>query len=289
MDRIIDAHHHLWKFKERDFGWMNDSMGKLKRDYLLTDLEKALPADLVSGTVAVQARQVLEETSWLLELAEKDNIIIGVVGWLDLRSEDLESQLEKYGDHPMLVGARHVIHDEVDDDFMLQPDFIQGIEMLGKYDLAYDLLLFPRHLKFASRLVSMFPEQRFVLDHISKPAIRSGVLHPWKEDIENLARHRNVWCKISGMVTEADPSAWVYEDFVPYLDVVCEAFGSQRIMIGSDWPVCKLAADYKEVMKIPLEFFKKHSIAERSCIFEKNAIDCYKLNIQELPDRETVL
>ena len=277
---IIDAHHHLWKFNTDDYGWMDDSMTVLKKDYLPSDLELEIGRSKVTGTVVVQARQMIEETRWLLELADKHPFIRGVVGWIDLRSVDRNVQLEQYGNHPKLVGVRHVIHDEPDDDFMLRPAFLKGIESLQEYDLTYELLLFPKHLERAIELVSMFPDQRFVLDHISKPFIKSGILHPWKDDIEALAAQPNVWCKISGMVTEADLASWKYEDFVPYMTVVCDAFGTDRIMLGSDWPVCRLAGEYTEVMGIPTTFIEHLSESEKEYVYSLNAIECYQLETE---------
>lgn len=276
---IIDAHHHLWQFNEKDYGWMDKSMQVLKRDYLPDDLEEEIKKAGVVGTVVVQARQSLEETQWLLELSEKHPFIKGVVGWVDLRSPDLEKQLERFTKNPKLVGVRHVIHDEADDDFMLRPSFVKGIEKLSDYNLAYDLLLFPKHLERAIELVSMFPDQRFVLDHISKPFIKAGMMQPWKEDMRALAAMPNVWCKISGMVTEADLGEWKYEDFIPYMEVVCEAFGTDRVMLGSDWPVCRLAGEYNQVMGIPFRFFEKLDSEIKEMILYKNAVNCYQLEI----------
>jgi len=276
---IIDAHHHLWSFNEADYGWMDDSMKVLKRDYLPPDLKKEMEKAGVSGTVVVQARQIIEETRWLLEQAEQNPFIKGVVGWVDLRSPELAGQLEEFAGHPKLVGVRHVIHDEADDDFMLRPAFVKGIEQLKAYDLTYDLLLFPKHLERAIELVSMFPDQRFVLDHISKPFIKSGIMQPWKDDIEALAAQANVWCKISGMVTEASLDSWKYDDFVPYMKVVSEAFGMDRVMLGSDWPVCRLAGEYDAVMGIAMVYLRSLSDGEKENVFYKNAIDCYKIKL----------
>lgn len=276
---IIDAHHHLWQFNEKDYGWMDDSMQVLKRDYLPHDLEEEIKKAGVAGTVVVQARQTLEETQWLLELSEKHPLIKGVVGWVDLRSPDLEKQLEGFTKNPKLVGVRHVIHDEADDNFMLRPSFVKGIEKLSAYNLTYDLLLFPKHLERAIELVSMFPDQRFVLDHISKPFIKAGMMQPWKEDMRALAAMPNVWCKISGMVTEANLGEWKYEDFIPYMEVVCEAFGNDRVMLGSDWPVCRLAGEYSQVMGIPFRFFEKLDNEIKDMILYKNAVNCYLLEI----------
>jgi len=274
---IIDAHHHFWKYNRVEYGWMDGSMGVLKRDYLPAELEQEITRAGVSGTIAVQARQSLEETRWLLDLAGDHPFIRGVVGWVDLRSPLLDEQLEEFRDHPLLVGARHVIHDEPEDDFMLQPAFLKGIETLGKYNLAYDLLLFPRHLVTAAELAGMLPEHRFVLDHLSKPPIKDGLMQPWNDDLLALAARSNVWCKISGMVTEADLSGWRYEDFIPYMDAVVEAFGPDRIMLGSDWPVCRLGGRYEKVMGIPGRYFDSFPGRLRNRIFFQNAIDCYQL------------
>jgi len=274
---IIDAHHHLWKYNSDEYGWMDDSMKVLMRDFLPSDLEQEIGVVGVTGTVLVQARQTIEETRWLLELADENPFIMGVVGWVDLQSADLSGQLEQFGTHPKLVGVRHVIHDEADDDFMLRPAFVKGLELLQTHDLTYDLLLFPKHLERASELVGMFPEQRFVLDHISKPFIKAGILDPWREEISALAVRTNVWCKISGMLTEADHKHWKYEDFLPFLDVVVEAFGTDRIMLGSDWPVCLLAGEYHQVMDIPARYFKDLDPVEMEKISRMNCIECYEL------------
>jgi L-fuconolactonase len=278
---IIDADHHLWKFNEGDYTWMDESMSVLKQDYLPADLEEQLVRSGVTGTIVVQARQMLEETAWLLEMADRHQFIEGVVGWLDICSEKLTRQLEEFSSNPWLVGVRHVIHDEPDDEFMLRPAFIKGMEKLVQHNLAYDLLLFPRHLLWAHELVSLFPDQRFVLDHISKPPIRSGVLDPWREDILALSNHPNVWCKISGMVTEASHENWQYEDFIPYLDAVVDAFGTDRLMVGSDWPVCLLAGEYQQVMDIPVRYFMELDPADKERIFRLNCMECYELVNQQ--------
>jgi len=258
---------------------MDDSMDMLKRDFLPADLEREIAGTDVSGTVVVQARQTVQETGWLLELAGRFPVIKGVVGWVDLQSGDLKDQLDGFAKHPKLSGARHVIQDEPDDDFMLRPPFLKGMEMLQEYHLTYDLLIFPRHLTKALELVKLFPGVEFILDHMSKPPVRTGVIHPWKEDIEALAGQPNVWCKVSGMVTEADHRDWKYEQLVPYMNVVLQAFGAGRIMVGSDWPVCTLAGAYSRVMDVPVRFFGKLNGIDRQKIFMQNAVDCYKLEI----------
>lgn len=275
--KIVDAHHHLWEYNRIDYGWMDDSMSVLRRDYLPGELEKLLEDAGVGGTVVVQARQSLEETRWLLELAGKHEFIKGVVGWLDLCSPELDGQLQEFATHRKLMGVRHVIHDEPDDDFMLEEAFMKGVGQLAEYDLAYDLLLFPVHLSRALKLVTAFPRQRFVVDHISKPLIKDGLRQPWADDISALSDKPNVWCKVSGMLTEADHQGWKYEDFEPYLDVVLEAFGPDRLMLGSDWPVCLLAGGYKEVMEIPLRYFENLDPEDREKISYKNAMNFYKL------------
>lgn len=277
--RIIDAHHHLWKYNSSDYGWMDDSMEMLKKDHLPADLEKELTGSNVGGTVVVQARQVPEETEWLLEMADKYPFIKGVVGWVDLQSAALQALLDEFSMHPKLKGVRHVIQDEPDNLFMLRPAFLRGLELLQEYHLAYDLLIFPGHLPCALELVSMFPGLRFILDHMSKPPIRSGSILPWKDDVTALAGQPNVWCKVSGMITEADHHRWKYEDLVPYMEVVLEAFGADRLLVGSDWPVCMLAGTYHEVMEIPVRFFGEMDIAEQEKIFVQNAVDCYALEI----------
>ncbi len=277
---MIDAHHHLWKYNTRDYGWMDDSMSILKQDYLPGDLEAELKPAGTEGTVVVQARQSLEETRWLLELADQYSFILGVVGWIDLCSPGLKSQLEEFAAKPKLVGVRHVIHDEADDDFMLRPEFIKGMAQLEAYDLSYDLLLFPRHLQRALKLVKTFPGQRFVLDHLGKPLIKEGIMEPWRSDIARLAAHPNVWCKLSGMVTEADHKQWKYEDLLPYMKVVLESFGPDWIMLGSDWPVCRLAAEYSEVIKIVQRFIESLNIIDQEKILYRNAVDCYQLKIE---------
>ena len=277
---MIDTHHHLWKYNHREYGWMDDSMSILMQDYLPEDLTLELQKSDTTGTVVVQSRQSLRETRWLLEKADENPFIKGVIGWVDLRSPELVQQLKEFGPHPKLVGVRHVIHDEPDDGFMLGPDFIKGIAQLEAYDLAYDLLLYPRHLGRAVELVKIFPKQRFVLDHLGKPLIKAGEMEPWKRDIARLASHSNVWCKLSGMVTEADRESWTYEDLQPYMQVVLKAFGPEWIILGSDWPVCRLAGEYSEVMAVVLKFIEPLKKADKAKLLYQNAVDCYQLKIE---------
>lgn len=277
MTPIIDAHHHLWTYQKEEYEWIDDSMEILRRDYLVEELDTVCGSAGVSGTIAVQARQNLKETDWLLSVAEANPRIRGVVGWVDLRGDRLGDQLRKLTASGKLVGVRHVLQDEPERDLMLRPSFMEGIAKLQPLNLVYDLLIFPDQLEFAVRLAASLPEQRFVLDHLAKPPVRSGRLHPWNEHLLELARCPNVWCKISGLVTEADHLHWSYESLIPYLEVAAEAFGAERIMVGSDWPVCLLAAEYREVMSIYHRFFDGWDPADRMKIFFQNAVDCYKL------------
>jgi L-fuconolactonase len=273
----IDAHQHFWRYRARDYGWIGPGMDVLRRDYLPPDLRPLQQAVSIEGTVAVQARQIVEETRWLLELADQYAFVKGVVGWVDLRSPRLEEQLERFSAHPRLRGVRHVVHDEPDDEFMLREDFVRGIGMLAAFGLTYDLLLFPRHLGLACDLVARFPEQPFVLDHIAKPPIKLGVLEPWAEDLRRLAAYSNVCCKVSGMVTEADWQSWKPADLRPYLDEVFEAFGADRIMVGSDWPVCTVAATYAQAIQAVADYVSQLSEAEQAWVMGETAARFYGL------------
>jgi L-fuconolactonase len=274
----IDSHQHFWIFNEREYGWMGENMKVIRQDHLPADLATEQKKAGFNGSVAVQARQIPEETEWLLKLSEQNDIIKGVVGWVDLRSPDIEKQLEKYSKHPKLVGVRHVVQDE-SVDFILGKDFLRGISLLKKYNLTYDILVFPQHLPNTIKLVEQFPYLTFVLDHIAKPLIKDKKISPWKEDIERLAKFKNVYCKVSGMVTEADWYNWKNEDFKPYLDIVFNAFGTNRIMIGSDWPVCKVAGDYTKVLGIVTDYIKKFSAPDKAKIMGETAVTAYKLKV----------
>jgi L-fuconolactonase len=275
----IDTHQHFWKYNEQEYGWMGPGMEILKSDHLPEKLAPLLKKAGIDGTIAVQARQTPQETDFLLKFADNYRFICGVVGWVDLRCPQLEVLLESICFHPRLCGLRHVLHDEPDDQFMLRQDFVYGISKLRKYNLAYDLLLFAKHLPVACELVAKFPEQTFVLDHISKPLIKDAILEPWAADIRKLASFKNVSCKISGMVTEANWQNWQPADFKPYIETVTEAFGTDRIMIGSDWPVCTVAGRYEDVIGIAADFVAQLSPEEQKNIWSANAIRIYDLNI----------
>ncbi len=273
----IDAHQHFWHYNPAEYAWITDGMDVLKRDYLPQDLEPHLLRTDIQGTVAVQACQNLQETDWLLELADKHDFVKGVVGWVDLRSPRVRGQLERWAHRPKLRGVRHVVQSEPDDRFMLQPDFLHGLGQLAEFNLTYDLLLFPKHVPVAVEVVAQFPNQRFVLDHIAKPFIKAQTLAPWEHDIRALARFENVWCKVSGMVTEADWQHWKLADFNRYLDIVFECFGPERLMFGSDWPVCTLTAQYAEVVLIVQNYVRGLSVEMQDRIFGGNAATFYGL------------
>ena len=273
----IDSHQHFWRYSPTEHVWMTEEMAAIRRDFLPGDLQPLLEETGFDGCVAVQARQSLEETRWLLGLAAEHQFIRGVVGWVDLRSPDLPAQLAELAAAPKLVGVRHVVHDEPDDGFMLGDRFQGGLARLSDHGLAYDLLLFPKHLPVAVRLVSAFPDQRFVLDHIAKPAIAAGVVSPWREDLRELARHPHVSCKLSGMVTEARWREWKRDDFSRYLDIVLETFGPERVMIGSDWPVCTLSASYAATVGLVVDYVAAHASGHADAILGGNCARIYQL------------
>ncbi len=273
----LDAHQHFWRYSAAEYGWIDDAMASLRRDFCPSDLKPLLDSNGFGGSIAVQARQTLAETDWLLDLAEANAFIRGVVGWVDLRSSDVRADLERLAGRKKLVGMRHVVQAEPDREFLLREDFQRGIGLLEEFGLAYDLLLYPKHLEAAERLVRAFPRQRFVLDHIAKPVIRAGLVEPWARDLRALAKHENVTCKLSGMVTEARWGAGTPADFAPYLDVVLEAFGAERVMIGSDWPVCTVSADYAATMGIVTGYIAQLTESERAAVMGGTCARAYGL------------
>ena len=275
---LIDAHQHFWKYNPDEYSWINDDMSILKKDFLPDDLAKELKQINFDGSIVVQARQNLEETNWLLNLADAFKFIKGVVGWVDLCSPEAENQLIELSENKKLVGVRHVVHDEPDDNFMARDDFKNGISLLSKFNLTYDLLIFPKHLNLAKELVSLFPNQKFILDHIAKPLIKDQVFSSWQEDITKLAALPNVYCKLSGMVTEADWKKWRADHFQYYLDTVFNSFGTERLMIGSDWPVCTVAGRYKEVMSIVINYIDQFNVEVQKKILGLNCQDFYLNN-----------
>lgn len=274
---LIDAHHHLWEYNDRDYGWMGGEMTALRRNFLVADLAQVMRESDVEGTVAVQARQTIEETEVLLDLASQNDFLLGVVGWVPLIDPQVARDLERLVNSPKLKGVRHVLHDEADDFYMLREDFNRGVSLLRGFGLAYDILIFERHLPQTLQFVDRHPEQLFVVDHIAKPRIRQGVLSPWKENISELAKRRNVYCKVSGMATEADWHRWTPEQLRPYFDAVLAAFGPKRLMFGSDWPVLTLAASYPRWVGTFRSFIAELSQDDQEEICHRTARRAYRL------------
>ena len=275
----IDAHHHLWSYNEEQYDWIDDSMAKLRHDFLPKELSRVLDDNNIDGSVVVQARQSLEETNWLLELSNHNEQIKGVVGWIDLTAEDLEDQLTRYKKHKKLVGFRHVIQAETDPHFMRNPEFINGLSLLAKHDFTFDLLIFTCQLEESIRMLNQVPELRVVIDHIAKPdLIAHKNFTDWQHGIKQLASNPTTHCKLSGMVTEADWQNWSANDFNQYLDYCFKVFGEGRLMFGSDWPVCLVAAEYSEVKAIIENFLSSFSALQQEKIFGRNAMNFYQLN-----------
>jgi L-fuconolactonase len=275
----IDAHQHFWRYDPGAYSWIGDDMAALRRDYLPAEAEREMGAAGFDACVAVQARQTLEETDWLLALADAHPRIAGVVGWADLQAEDARRQLEVWTDRPKLVGIRHIVQSEPDDRFMLRAEFRRGLALLEEFGLAYDILVYSRHLRVAVDLVERFAGQRFVLDHLGKPDIRRGEVNAWARDIRALAARPNVWAKLSGLITEADWDAWTARDIRTYLDVAFDCFGADRLMIGSDWPVCTVAGDYARTMAVVTDYVAARPACERDGVLGGNAQRFWKLNV----------
>jgi L-fuconolactonase len=273
----IDSHQHFWLYNSTEYDWIDDSMAALRRDFLPCDLQPELAQAQFDGSIAVQARQTLCETRWLLELAASSPQILGVIGWIDLCSPDARTQLESFAANPKLLGIRHIVQSEPDPRFLLRPEFLRGVALLEEFDLSYDILIYPRHLQAAAEFARHFPHHRLVLDHLAKPPIRDGSLVPWKNHLRELAQSPNVFCKLSGMVTEADWHAWTPEHFTPYLDCALEYFGPERLMIGSDWPVCTVAAPYSTTMSIVMDNLARYRSDVSDAVLGGNAQRFWKL------------
>ncbi|MGH9339997.1 MAG: amidohydrolase family protein [Acidobacteriota bacterium] len=273
----IDSHQHFWIYEPAEYPWMSESMSVIRRNFLPPDLHPEITAADIEGVVTVQARPSLDETRWLLELAAEHDFIKGVVGWVPLISPQVGRDLETFAQDPHLKGVRHILHDEPDADYMLRPAFNHGLELLKRFGLIYDILIFERHFPQTIRFVDRHPAQVFVVDHVAKPLIKKGVLSPWREHMQELARRENVYCKLSGMVTEADWSAWKEEDLAPYFEVALEAFGPQRLLFGSDWPVCLLACGYQRWHQTAHRLASSLSESEQQQIFGVTAGRAYNI------------
>jgi L-fuconolactonase len=270
----IDAHQHFWRYNANRDRWITDDMAALKKDFLPEDLIPQLNANAIQGCVAVQTDQSEGETHFLLDLAERHEAIQGVVGWVDLCAANVGERLDQFARFPKLCGFRHIAQAEPNG-FLMREDFLRGISCLGEFGFTYDILIYERQLPAAMELVSRFPDQWFVLDHIAKPVVRERRFLPWARFIKELAENPNVYCKISGLVTEADWKQWRAPEFRPYLDLVFEAFGVERLMFGSDWPVCLLAAGYTQVVGLVGDYTRDLPVAEREKIFGLNAAHFY--------------
>ncbi len=272
----IDAHQHFWIYNQREYDWIDETMASIRRDFLPGELKPQLEHAGFAGSVLIQVRQTLDETRWLLELAERNPFILGVVGWVDLRSARVRADLESFAGKSKLVGIRHIVQAEPDN-FLLDADFLRGISVLEEFDLAYDILIYTKHLSMAAEFVRRFPRQRFVLDHLAKPPIKSGAVDLWARGIRQLASFPNVYAKVSGLVTEADWQAWKPEDVRPYLDVAFASFGAKRLMIGSDWPVCTVAASYARVMNLVKDYLSNYGVQEQEAVLGGNAANFWRL------------
>ena len=270
----LDAHQHFWSYDAAQYPWIPPG-SPLHRSWLPEDLAALQKPLGFEGSIAVQARQVVGESDWLLGLADKHANVKGVVGWVDLRYDRVEADLARLASHPKFVGVRHVVQEEPDVDFMLGKDFQRGISKLHAHGLTYDILIYPKQLEAAIRLAENFPDQPFVLDHIAKPQIKDGTIEPWKSQLRQLAKLPNVHCKVSGMLTEADHQAWKVEQFRPYLDTVFEAFGPSRLMYGSDWPVCLFAGNYEQAFRLVDDYARQLTDAERAGLFGGNCQKFY--------------
>jgi L-fuconolactonase len=273
--RWIDAHQHLWRYHPPGASWMGDDMEGLRRDFLLEDLRTVTAGTGITHTIVVEAERSAAETEWLSRVAASDGLICGVVGWAPLTHSTIAQKLEKLASLPKLKGIRHPIHDEPDDQFVLREDFNRGIAALKEFHLCYDILIYEKHLPQTIHFVDRHPNQVFVLDHIAKPRIRDRALSPWRENIRELARRQNVYCKISGMVTEADWGKWSEKDLSPYLETVLEAFTPRRLMFGSDWPVLLLASSYQAWVTTVRNSLARLSAAEQERIFSETAMEAY--------------
>ncbi len=273
----IDSHQHFWKYNPEKHVWIDDTMASIRRDFLPSDLKTVYSENHIDGCVAVQADQTLEETDFLLDLARNTNFIKGIVGWADLRAENVEETLGKYASNEKLKGWRHIVQGEADPNFLLRPEFMRGISYLEKFGYTYDILVFPHQLGSVLQFVKHFPNQKFVIDHIAKPYIKDGFYEGWALLMEAIAQHENVYCKVSGMITEADYNSWTPEQIHPYLHHVLEVFGSDRLMFGSDWPVCLVAGNYGQVKAVVTDFISALGESDQNKIMGENALAFYRL------------
>ena len=274
---IIDSHQHFWHYEPAKHAWIDDAMAVIRKDFEPSDLATVYKEHGVDGCVAVQADQTIAETDFLLKLSDEYDFIKGVVGWIDLRGANLQNQLEVYQSKQKLKGFRHVVQGEADPNFLLRPNFLSGISLLEKYNYTYDILIFPHQLGATLEFVKRFPNQKFIIDHIAKPYIKDGFFDGWAVLMREIGKQKNVFCKVSGMITEADYNLWTPEQIEPYMQLVLEAFGPERLVFGSDWPVCLVAGNYQQVKSLVTDFISKLSESEQKQIMGMNAINFYNL------------
>ena len=274
--QVIDSHQHFWKYNPERHSWISEEMAAIQKDFLPDNLKDVLLKNKVYGCITVQVDQNEEETNWMLSLAEGHPFIKGIVGWVDLQAPNIIERLQYFSSFPKLKGFRHILQAE-EPSFLQQPSFVRGISYLKNFNFTYDILIYPQHLKAALELVKKFPKQKFVINHLGKPAIAKGHYCGWEKDIKSLSEFENVYCKISGMVTEANWNTWTSENLRPYLDTVVKTFNTKRIMFGSDWPVCLLAASYEKWLQTVQQYFSSFSKNEQEDFFSGNAKQFYNL------------
>jgi L-fuconolactonase len=275
---IVDSHQHFWQVGRFDYPWMTSEVDVLCHDYLPAALDPILRRNDVDKTILVQASNSLEETRWLLKLAEQNSFIAGVVGWVDLTADGFADQLDEVAAHPRFKGVRHLVESEPQDDWLIQPPVLRNLRTLARRGVTYDLLVHPRHLEYAAVVADSCPDLRLVVDHMAKPPIARGDIDDWSRGLRDLALRPNVWCKVSGLVTEADWAGWRVEDLKPYVDVVLETFGPERLMFGSDWPVCLLAAQYDQVLEAGRKLLDGLNEGDQDLIFSRNALEFYRVS-----------
>jgi len=273
----VDSHHHFWKYNASQYDWIDDSMVAIRRDFLPLDLKQELNNASLDGAISVQARQCMEETNWLLDLAEEHDFLKGVVGWAPLADPGVRRIFDGLTNRRKLKGVRHIVQAEPDDRFILRDDFNAGVSALKEYDLTYDILIYERQLPHAIEFVDRHPNQVFILDHLAKPGAKENEVEPWRTNIRRIAQRETVYCKISGLVTEADWTSWNEAQLSVYLETVLDAFGPRRIMFASDWPVCLVASSYEKWYEVVRRFCEKLTRDEQARIFGGTAIEAYKL------------
>ncbi|MCM8568504.1 amidohydrolase family protein [Gramella jeungdoensis] len=274
---VIDTHQHFWIYDQNRHAWIDDDMKRIRKDFLPEDLKPVLDKNEVDACIAVQADQTEAENEFLLGLAGKNEFIKGIIGWVDFRSQEINQKLGYYSEIEKIKGFRHIVQGEPDHNFLLRPDFLNGISRLEKYGFVYEILVFPHQLGAVLEFVKRFPNQKFVIDHIAKPYIKDGFSEGWKVMMKEIAKYENVYCKLSGMITEADYRTWTYELLKPHIEAVIEYFGPKKLMFGSDWPVCLVAGEYYQVKEIAEKAVSGFSPSEQKAFWGQNAMEFYNL------------